>query len=199
MFFEGWVYGLFCHLTRGYVQRVRVRPDIFLYGLTVGTAPSHLSQGWRISLIIRREGDGVVGPHWLVLVLFFFFFLTNTYKSQSLFYFAAPHGDWLRFATDLLFLSPWFPISIFFILVDRDLFLFESSLYFVVSLYALFQTRNRAKLWSIARVHPLDIDRYNNSRTAMNLIENFLFLFFPFRSIHTHTTEEFEETCYHGE
>lgn len=77
MFFEGWVYGLFCHLTRGYVQRVRVRPDIFLYRLTVGTAPSHLSQGWRISLIIRREGDGVVGPHWLVLVLFFFFFFNQ--------------------------------------------------------------------------------------------------------------------------
>lgn len=77
MFFERWVYRLFCHLTRGYVQRVRVRPDIFLYRLTVGTAPSHLSQGWRISLIIRREGDGVVGPHWLVLVLFFFFFFNQ--------------------------------------------------------------------------------------------------------------------------
>ncbi len=53
-----------------YVQRARVRPDVSLFLFLVRDATGdgpHLSQSWRISLIIGREGDGVVGSHWLAL------------------------------------------------------------------------------------------------------------------------------------
>lgn len=87
--------------------------------LAVGTAPPYLSQGWRISLIIRREGDGVVGPHWLVPLL------KPTRTSQSLFdlILSARVGDWSRFATQSslsLILFSYFHLPLF----GRSQFLF---------------------------------------------------------------------------
>ena len=53
-------------------ERARSSKHLLFFSLFhCGDGP-HLSQCWRISLIIGREGDGVVGPHWLALCPFSF-------------------------------------------------------------------------------------------------------------------------------
>lgn len=68
-----YIYLVFCHFN-SCVRPERARSSkrlLFFPPFHCGDGP-HLSQCWRISLIIGREGDGVVGPHWLARCPFSF-------------------------------------------------------------------------------------------------------------------------------
>jgi hypothetical protein len=146
-----YIYLVFCHFN-SCVRPERARSSkrlLFFPPFHCGDGP-HLSQCWRISLIIGREGDGVVGPHWLARCPFSF----NQRKFSLFLFLILELGAWRLVVFRI---QPSSSIQFFFRFSSNC----SRTLFICATFSTFFKTSNWLKLWSIAFVHPTDKDRFH--------------------------------------